>query len=187
MQENKKLKDTVQQYIKQAEPEYDVMEAIQNGVDPNEARLEALEQKQANIERVAEITELNTTLNQEANDVAKDFPYMDSTRQRTPAEQALAETITNLWVKAADVQTEQGEDGTVFVTQAKESLYDFVKQIDTIRTAAINDGAVQGQRNIEKQLAAVEIPTGRAPKVDRSDDASLSPEEYAKKYNLRVM
>lgn len=188
-EEKKSLEIQLADALSRVLPEYDVDKAIADGKDPAEARLEALEQKDLHRELGAAVTGLNVELNQQANYVERDFPYMDTTNEnRTPEEIAFAEEVTEMWFQAADVKVKTDPTtGAKFITQAKIPLYDFVKKMDGIRNSGRQSGEAQGQRNAEQQLAAVEIPTGPAPRKDARSDASLSPDEYAKKHGLQVV
>lgn len=186
--EKKELEQKLHEALSGKVEEYDVDKAIAEGKDPALAEVEALKQDSLNQKLNTAVTNLNLQIQQEANDVERDFAYMDPTAKRSQADIEFAEEVKELWFTAADVQLEKDEKtGVEYFTQAKVPLYDFVKKMDKLRSSQRESGATDGQRNAERQLAAVEIPTGPAPRTDRSNDAKLSADEYAKKYNLPVV
>lgn len=187
--ENKDLRYQLKEALGRKNPGFDVDKAINDGADPSDARLDALEQREDYRDYTQAITELNVQLNQETHDVEQDFPYMDSSNpNRSQEDIDFANQVTDLWFQASDAQFEEDPTtGDKYFTQAKVPLYDFVKKMDGIRNSGRSSGVREGQVNAERQLASVEIPTGPAPKTDRSNDASLSAEAYAEKYKLDVV
>ncbi len=172
--ENAELRNQLNQFVEQAVPDFDVQAAIDDGMEAGDARYEALEHRLNRNETVQQLTELNIRLNQEANDVSRDFPFMDAqNNKRTPEDEPLAKRITELWYTAADVQQVTDENGNSFVTQAKVPLYNFVKEMVGIRDDGRRLGAVDGQKSIEKQLSAVDVATGNAPVKKQEEDLFL--------------
>lgn len=182
------LRRQIADAVKAKHPSVDIEKMVAEGVDENTARMDKFEADSLTKDLTTQLVELNTSINQETIDVARDFPYMDSDRtDRSPEDVKKAETITNLWFEAAHVEFAEDENGNKYLTQADSSLYDFVKKIDDFASISAQASEVQGQRNAEKHLSAVEIPTGPAPRQNRADDAKLSAADYAAKHGLKVV
>lgn len=186
--ENKALKEIIGADVKAKNPVVDPQEAIKNGVDENTARLDAMEQEKVVNEYSTMVSELNTDLNQQANEVEREWSFMNAEDpNRTPEEVQLQEAITDKWFRYANVEVAKDAKDNPYFVRADIPLYDFVKEEMRVSDIRSKQAETNGQRNTERKLAAVEIPTGRAPATDKSNDAQLSADEYRQKHNLQVI
>lgn len=179
--------------IKSLNPDFDIRNAVENGVDETAARLDAMEYNQTRDQLNQQIAEVNMGIKNEADEVLRDFDFMDGSKERSPEDKALAQEVMDIWSAGTEVLRDSNGDvqfdreGSPVFTDAGISLYQLANLVEKARDVAYKAGQSAGQRNAEKQLASVEIPTGAAPKKSSSDDASLSAEDYAKKHGLTVV
>ncbi|HJP81442.1 MAG TPA: hypothetical protein VJ841_03560 [Candidatus Saccharimonadales bacterium] len=187
--EKKALEVELAAALAKTAPQYDMDKALEDGKDPLEARMDKAEHDALVEKQNQAIVSLNVDLTQQADDAVNDFPYLDFTNPNlSEEERQRGSEIMADWIKFGNVEfTQHPETKEIYITRADTPLYDYVKKQDDLFNAGKKAGEMNGQRNAEKQLSAVEIPTGVAPKTDSRADASLSPDEYAKKYNLTTV
>lgn len=146
------------------------------GLDPTDAKIEAINQERLRDKAVAEITELNTGLRSEARDVARDFPIfsekMPDGTDNPDYDAKFAETADELWRQSADYKTD--ESGKV-VLQAKTPIYPFYAALAKVRAEGIEIGETRGQKAAEKMLASSEQPA--AVNTKRTDTLTTAEKE----------
>lgn len=195
--ENKHLKEYISKLQSESVPEvkeYDIAEAKERGLTQEQARIEALEydrameKQQREVERqTAELQDLNTQVRADMEALEKDFPHL-------VGNEADAQALIQDWEDHAGVQylvDDQGQyiigpDGAPLVGQASKSIYEFASLLDRYGASRQIQGETNGQKAAEKKLSAVEVPPSKPSKTDNREDSSLSADDYAKKYGLKL-
>jgi hypothetical protein len=139
-QNRQRTRQQIQQQIDQTYGFKTEEELIQEGLNQNDARFEALRQELAYKEQRAQITEMNANLQIEAVNVFNDYPvYNPKSKDYDPE---FTQRVENAYKRAARLQTdEQG-----IVLNAEEPLYDFYKEMADAYTSGATKGSEQQQR-----------------------------------------
>jgi len=167
--ERTKLKSQVSEALAPQLQQQTAEQLVEQGVDPALAEIEALKQDIEHERFINQVTELNSGLNTDANNVMRDFPVFDEKSKQYDA--AFTEKVEKLYKEAAGFKLDPTGQ---FVLSANLSLYDFYQQMAEFRGSGVKQGAVEGQKAAEKMLASAESPTSTAPAGKEEDDPFLA-------------
>jgi hypothetical protein len=161
-QQRRQQQQQIEQQYDQAWQPKSAEDLVQEGVDPNQAAIEALRNELSFKEERARVSELNANLWNEATQVQKDFPVFDQNSKEYDPQ--FTQEVEQLYKTAARLQTMQvvGPNGqpTELVANADVPLYDFYQKMATIRNQGISSGAQQRQSAVQDMMARTENPGG---------------------------
>lgn len=162
--ENRQLRQQVEQLNSQVYSPATEQDLVEQGMPETEAKVESLRQ-QMEVERFNRtVTELNSTLNSEAQEVLRDFPLFDPESPEFKPE--LAQRANAIYQQSAGIQT---DPNTGLVIQANVLPYDFYKSFAEAYEAGATTGKVNGQKATEQMLASVDVPSSTPPKEPKKD------------------
>lgn len=139
-------------------------ELIEQGMSEAEARVEALEQRLEMEKHVSNVTQLNTALEAESQQVLREFPMFDP--QSDQYKPKIAERVQKLYAKAAGLKQ---DDKTGFYTEANVLPYEFYKEFAETYDISRTDGQVAGQKAAQKNYASADMPSSVPPKPAQKD------------------
>jgi len=163
-----RMKEKVTQALA-TQPEYTPQTAEEleaEGKDPALAQVEALRQSVELDRIVNQLTELNATVNSDANAVLRDFPIFDP--QSKDYDKQFTESVANLYMEISNFQVDE-KNG--IIVNASYPLYKFYEAFAGARSSGMKLAAVEGQKAAEQQLSASETPSseGEATKPTKED------------------
>lgn len=144
-------------------------ELIAEGVEPAEARMEAMEQKQELADFNTRVADLNSNMNIESLQVMADFPMFNPGTKESPNPEYnkdLAEMVAGVYERVADVQRDKN---TELIIKANVLPYEIYKSFAEAFESGANTGAVKGQQDADKNLAAADTPSSAKPKEAAKD------------------
>lgn len=162
--ENRDLRQQIEQATAQHYQAQTKDELIEQGLSEADARVEALEQRLEMDKFNAHVTQLNTALEAESQQVLRDFPMFDPQSDQYKPE--IAEQVQNLYQKASGLKL---DDKTGFYTEANVLPYDFYKTFANSYQISRSDGEVAGQKAAQKNYAAADMPSSTPPKPTAKD------------------
>jgi hypothetical protein len=138
------------------------------GLDPADARLEVFKQEQQRKEAIQELTDLNTGIKSDAQNVVRDFPMFDANSK--DFDEKLTEEVDQLWKEAADFKTDQSGQ---IVLQARIPMYKFYAAFAGAKSEGFKSGQkageAAGQKAAEKMFASAETPAATKETVPAAD------------------
>lgn len=143
----------------------------QEGLDPQQAGIEALRQEMAYKEQRAYVAELNAGMQAEAVNVTNDYPVFNpNSKEFDPEFTAMVE---QQYKTAARLQVdEQG-----IITNAEVPLYDFYQRMASIYSRGTSKGAQQGQAEMQQMMSRTENPGGSSSTSGNSGNSLEEMEE----------
>ena len=153
--ERQRNRQQVEQQIDQQFGPSSAEELIAQGVDPQQANVEALRQEIAFSQERARVAELNAGMRAEAVEVFSDFPVFNP--QSKDYDPDFAQMVEVQYKQAARVQT--SDDGSI-ILNAEIPLYDYYQQMATIYNRGTSRGAEVGQQQMADQLSRTETLGG---------------------------
>lgn len=162
--ENRALKQQVEQMNAQFYQPQTVEQLQQNGMDETQAQLEAMRQEQLIEKANNHITALNSDINMESIQVTHDFPVFDPDSKEYDKD--FAKMVADEWVAVSGLTTDQN---TGFITQARVLPYDFYKSFAKAREIGMRQGAIRGQKSAEKTANAADITPIASSKDEKKD------------------
>lgn len=159
-----RLKSETQSNLSQQFKPETAEDLIQKGYEPNDARLEAMEQRLQAQEIVSQVADLTANMNVDAQAVEADFPIFRESNPDGSAnadfDKSFAEKVARDYIRDADVKFDQTGQ---YVLSARVSMYDYMKSRAEDRLAGMAAGKADGQRAAERMLASAETPPGQGP------------------------
>lgn len=165
--ENRELKKQIEAQTAIYKPS-DVQDLIDQGLEPADAKFQALEEKLQIQEFQTQVLATTSAMEREAQEVLHDFPIFDP--QSDQYDKELASRVNNLYQKAAGIQ-EDPNTGAMYDVNVLP--YDFYKEFAEARELGIKRGAVKGQQSAERNQANAE-PTGSTPPKEQPKDPFLA-------------
>lgn len=166
-----RIKNDVTRDIGPQVPTQTAEELVGEGMDPAMAEVEALRQEVQRDKVISSITELNSSLNTDANQILRDFPVFDENNKKD-YDGKFAKDVEAQYKKYSGYTTDQTG---AYVLNANFPLYEFYAWAAGLRGSGTKAGAVQGQKQAEQMIAAAETPasTGPVEKPTTDDDNFL--------------
>jgi hypothetical protein len=141
---------------------------IAEGVDPADAKIQAMREEFAYKEQRAQVAELNAGMQAEAVNAENDFPVY---RQHNPDgtknpdfDPEFTKMVEQQYAVAARLQTQKVTDQygneQEIVTNAEVPLYDFYKRMADIYSRGTSRGSQQGQADMAAMMSRTENPGG---------------------------
>lgn len=162
--ENRQLKEQIETLNSQVYRPQSEQDLMNDGLNPTDARVEAMRQE-IEVERFnRQVSELNSTMNQEADAVLRDFPMFDPDSGGYNAE--IAKRANQLYMHTAGMQT---DPNTGLLISANVSPYDFYKTIAETYEVSSRAGQIKGQQANDKMRSAAEPQSSSAPKTPKVD------------------
>ena len=162
--ENRQLKEQINQLNSQVYRPQSEQDLMNDGMNPTDARVEALRQQYEVDTFNRQVTELNTTMNQEADAVMRDFPMFDPESAEYSPE--VAERANALYQRSAGMQV---DPNTGLLISANVSPYDFYKTIAETYEVSSRAGQLKGQKATEQMMASTDARSSAAPKTPKVD------------------
>lgn len=144
-------------------------ELIEDGVDPAEARVQALEQKQELKEWNDKVSDLNQSINVESLQIMADFPMFNPGTEADPNPEfnsELSEMAKETYNKAANIQVDKN---TELIVSANVLPYDIYKSFADAYSLGAASGTIKGEQAADKNEAAADTPSSAAPKPKKTD------------------
>lgn len=139
-------------------------ELVNEGIDPLDARMQAMEQRAQMAEYNTYVADLKSNLDIQSLQVMSDYPVFNPNAPEY--NDNLAKLAANAYLSAAQPQT---DPRTGMITQANVLPYDIYKSFASAHASGAQNGQVKAQRSVEKMMAAVDTPSSSAPKQEKSD------------------
>jgi len=152
---------TRQQVAKQLDQSYGPKtedQFIEEGLDPAEAKIEALRNEMLYSQQRAEVAELNAGMQADAVNALHDFPVFDENSKDYDPD--FTKDVEEAYKVASRLQTD--ENGIVI--NAEVPLYDFYQKMYGIYQTGASKGSKQGQAETMAMLSRTENPGGGASK-----------------------
>lgn len=143
-----------------------------DGMDPALAGIEALRQEVRRDQIINELTELNASVNTDANNVLRNHPVYDPANKDSYDEK-FAKKVESLYKKYAHFEM---DETNTFITRADIPLAEFFAFAAESRGTGSVKAEVEGQKAAEKMLAASEEPSS-APEPPKSKTGEDSEDE----------
>lgn len=154
IQERQRTKQTVEQQLDQTYGPKTEEQLVEEGLDPNQAQIEALRQEMQYERQRTQIAELNAGMQAEAVNVTHDFPVFDPNSKKFDPE--FAKEVEESYRIAARLQT----DDNGIVLNAEVPLYDYYQRMANIYNRGTSVGQQQGQQEYQQMLSRTENPGG---------------------------
>lgn len=162
--ENRALRQQVEQLNAQVYKPATVEDLVNEGYSELEAKVEA-QQQALEVERFnRQVTELNYTIETEAQQVLNDFPVFDPDSPEYNAE--LAQRAETAYRRVAGIQT---DPKTNLLIGANVLPYDFYKDLYDFYQQGNVGGRLKGQKAATQMLSKTEAPSSAAPKAKKTD------------------
>jgi hypothetical protein len=162
--ENRALRQQVEQLNAQAYKPATVEDLVNEGYSELEAKVEA-QQQALEVERFnRQVTELNYTIESEAQQVLNDFPVFDPDSSEYNAE--IAKKAEAAYRRVAGIQT---DPKTNLLIGANVLPYDFYKDMYDFYQQGNVGGRLKGQKAATQMLSKTEAPSSSAPKAKKTD------------------
>lgn len=139
-------------------------ELVDEGLDPLDARIQAMEQRTQMAEYNAHVADLNANLNIESLQVMSDFPVFNPNAPEY--NEGLAKLAADTYTRSAQTQT---DPRTGMIIQANVLPYDIYKSFASAHASGAQNGQVKAQQSVEKMMAASDTPSSSAPKQEKVD------------------
>lgn len=133
-------------------------------IDPAMARVQALEEQRQMDQYNQYVTDLNTSLDIDSNQVLLDNPIFDE--KSTEYAPHLADLARQTYVEVAQVKTDPNTGAVVQASVMPSTVY---KAIADAYKAGSQAGKVSGRKAATKTLAATETPSASAPTRTKED------------------
>lgn len=144
-------------------------ELISDGLDPAEARVQALEERQELNEFNTRVADLNSNLDIESLQVMADFPMFNPGTEADPNpeyDEGLSELARATFKEVANVQVDKN---TGLIISAQAMPYNIYKSFAEAYSLGTQKGTVKGQAAADKNEAAADTTTSAAPKPAKVD------------------
>lgn len=167
--ERRQLKEKVTKGLADR-PEYipqSAEELEEAGMDPALAGIEALRQEVRRDQIINELTELNASVNTDANGVLREFPVYDPNSK--DYDEKFAKDVEQLYRKYANF--EMDPTGS-YITRADIPLGEFFRFAAQSRGTGSQQAEIQGQKAAEKMLAATDEPSSAPETTTKSGSDS---------------
>jgi hypothetical protein len=170
-QERQRVRAQVAQQLDQNYGPKTEDELVNEGLDPQQAQIEALRQEMAYKEQRTAIAELNAGLQAEAVNVTNDFSVFN---EKSPDyDPEFTKMVESQYKTAARLQT----DESGIIVNAEVPLYDFYKSMANIYSRGTSKGAETGQAEMQQMLSRTENPGGSSSTSGYADDSLEALEE----------
>lgn len=137
-------------------------ELVEAGVDPGEARIQAMEQREQLRDFNQHVADVNANLNIEAVQVMMDYPIFDPNSTEFNAD--LSKRAKAVYESVAKMEIDPKTKLTINVAALPYNIY---KAFAETYASGTSGGKVDGQRSAEKMLANAE-PTGSAKPAEKT-------------------
>lgn len=165
---DRQRRQEVEQSIDQNYGPKDANDLVEEGMDPTEAKVEALRQEIAFRDERMRVVDLNMAISSDATEVERDF---DIFNPKSPNyNESLAVRAMDNYRK--DANLEMTEDGKT-VLRADRPLYDYMKSRYEDYLDGLNRGTTQAQQHTQEMLARTEQPGGSSSTNQRASDEDL--------------
>jgi hypothetical protein len=136
---------------------------LDGGYDPIEAKVNALEARQAQRESIDNVASLNVAVDSDMSRIIHEYPELDPGSKDFNKDLA----IRLFEQYDQDAQTRYADDGIVLET--KQLPYQYIKSKMDLINIASSQKKVQAQKDVEKMVSQAETPTSQAPPVSKDD------------------
>jgi hypothetical protein len=130
-------------------------ELLDQGLDPADAKVEALRQEMAYKEQRTHIAELNAGMQAEAVNAINDFGVFNP--KSSDYDEEYTRQVEEAYRVAARLQVDEKSG---IILNAEVPLYDFYQQMSNIYSRGASKGAQQGQAEMQAMLSRTENPGG---------------------------
>lgn len=142
-------------------------ELVEQGVDPNEAKIEALRQQMELQNYKQYVSETNNIVDQDASSLMLDYDiYNPKSKDFDP--QFTAKALSR-WEREAHVEYNDPRTKD-YIVRADFGPYETFSELAEIRGESVKRGKVEGQKATEKNLAAAEPSSSANTKSETSEE-----------------
>jgi hypothetical protein len=153
---------------------------IEQGMEPQQASVEALRQEMAYKEQRAFVAELNANMQSDAVNASNDFPVFNpNSKDFDPDFTAEVDVLYRQAARLQTVQTGVDQSGKPIevITNAEVPLYDFYQRMAKVYSQGTTKGAQVGQQEMQQMISRTENPGGSSSTSGNSSDDLQSMEE----------
>jgi hypothetical protein len=166
---NKELEAQIEQRNAQVYKPQTVDELVAEGESEAMAHVKVMQQEREIEAFNRQVTDLNNTIDHEANKVLEDLPIFNPDSDEYKADNGqLAERVAELYEKQIHRDPRTG-----IVVSATYTPYEFYKAFADVKAEAMKagetNGKIEGQRATAQMLASAEPPTSTAPRGEKKD------------------
>lgn len=180
-QEYQSRQRTRQQIAQQLDQHYGPKTAeqlVEEGLTPEQAAIQALNQKVEFGEQRAQVIELNSNLRNDALEIQNKFPifrpFNEDGTKNPDYDPEFTQMVDEQYLVAARVQT---DPETGIVLNAEVPVYDFYQKMAGIYSRGASKGTQQGQREMQEMISRTEDAVGGSPSTTNGGDDLAAMEE----------